>query len=209
MLVFHGLNDFSFWQLTLNFGLNLPPRKVHEQTSLWLGLPERLLIKNLDVPGASLGHSKRGTLTRGNDIRVSPGMTVRWRSAPCAPPQYCHAIAAQTVVVQKKRLWLKTTLTTPYFKSREFYRKKGIWTPKIRHTNPPPFYAIWTVFMEVGVVLNLLRDVAFPWRFGCHSATAEKHCTPRWGVESPSFRYPPLKILWWFCQIWPRPIFCF
>ena len=40
-----------------------------------------------------------GTLTRGNDIRVTPGMTVRWRSAPCAPPRYCHAIAAQILVV--------------------------------------------------------------------------------------------------------------
>ena len=27
-----------------------------------------------------------GTLTRGNDIHVTPGMTVRWHSAPCAPP---------------------------------------------------------------------------------------------------------------------------
>ena len=44
----------------------------------------------------SFGHlSRRGSLTQGNDIRVSPGMTVRWRSAPCASPLCCHAIVAQ------------------------------------------------------------------------------------------------------------------
>ena len=36
-----------------------------------------------------------GTLTRRNDIRMTPGTTVRWRSAPCVPPLYCHAIVAQ------------------------------------------------------------------------------------------------------------------
>ena len=40
-----------------------------------------------------------GTLTRGNDIHVTPGMTVRWRSAPCTRPLYCHAIVAQILVV--------------------------------------------------------------------------------------------------------------
>ena len=30
-------------QFTSNFGSNLPPRKVHELTFLWFGLPERLL----------------------------------------------------------------------------------------------------------------------------------------------------------------------
>ena len=47
-----------------------------------------------------IGHFLRGgTLTWGNDIRVTPRMTVRWRSAPCAPPRYCHAIVAQILVV--------------------------------------------------------------------------------------------------------------
>ena len=32
-----------------------------------------------------------GIFTRGNDIRVSPGMTVQWRSAPWALPLYWHA----------------------------------------------------------------------------------------------------------------------
>ena len=46
------------------------------------------------------GHfSRGGTLTRGKDIHVAPGMTVRWRSAPCAPPRYCHAMVAQILVV--------------------------------------------------------------------------------------------------------------
>ena len=31
-------------QFTSNFGSNLPPRKGHEPTFLWFGLPERLLI---------------------------------------------------------------------------------------------------------------------------------------------------------------------
>ena len=36
-------------------------------------------------------------------------------------------------------------------KSRDFYRKYGIRTPKIWHTNPlPPFYAIWTVSIVGG-----------------------------------------------------------
>ena len=38
---------------------------------------------------------KGGTFTRGNDIRMTPGMTVWWRSAPCPPPRYCHAVVAQ------------------------------------------------------------------------------------------------------------------
>ena len=38
-------------------------------------------------------------VTRGNDIGVSPGMTVRRRSAACAPPLYCHAIVAQILVI--------------------------------------------------------------------------------------------------------------
>ena len=32
-------------------------------------------------------------------------------------------------------------------------------------------------------------------RPGCLSTTAEKHCASHWGVESPSFRYPPSKNL--------------
>ena len=57
----------------------------------------------------SLGHTtlnaraffgaQDGNLTRGNDIRVTPGMTTRGRFAPCAPPLYCHAIFAQILVV--------------------------------------------------------------------------------------------------------------
>ena len=33
-------------QFTSNSGSNLPPRRVHEQTFLWFGLPEQLLIKS-------------------------------------------------------------------------------------------------------------------------------------------------------------------
>ena len=54
---------------------------------------------------------KGGTLTRGNDIRVTPGMTVRWHSAPCAPPLYCHAIVAQNLVVPWQRRWCRSRMT--------------------------------------------------------------------------------------------------
>ena len=42
-----------------------------------------------------MGPLGRGTLTRGNDIRASPGMTVRWCFAHCALPLCCHAIVTQ------------------------------------------------------------------------------------------------------------------
>ena len=36
-------------------------------------------------------------------------------------------------------------------------------------------------------------DVALAWRSRCHGTIADKHCTSHRGVESPPFRYPPLK----------------
>ena len=43
--------------------------------------------------------------------------------------------------------------------------------------------------------LNTGGVVALAWRSRCHSATAEKHCTSHWGVESPPLPLnpPPLK----------------
>ena len=56
--------------------------------------------------------SRGGALTRRNDICVTPGMTVRWRSAPCASPLYCQfAIVARILVVPEQRRWCHTRVT--------------------------------------------------------------------------------------------------
>ena len=50
----------------------------------------------------------------------------------------------QKYAIQWGSIWNKSRL-----KSRDFYRKYGIRTPKIWHMHPP-FYAIWTVFIGGG-----------------------------------------------------------
>ena len=84
-----------------------PPQQASQNFhSLWLALanPQDTIHavrqnqqnKCAQIQKRKVGHFKRkdlngGASVRGNDIGVSPGMTVRWYSAPCAPPR-CHTI---------------------------------------------------------------------------------------------------------------------
>ena len=57
-------------------------------------------VGNRILQGVESGIFVRGgDLNLENDIRVSPGVTVRWCSAPRVPPLYRHAVVAQILVV--------------------------------------------------------------------------------------------------------------
>ena len=62
----------------------------------------------------------------------------------------------QKYAIQWGSVWHESRL-----KSRDFYRKYGIRTPKIWHTNPPPFMPYEPFLLGLGVVFNLLNKELF------------------------------------------------
>ena len=68
-----------------------------------------------------------GTFTWKNDICVSPRMTVRWLSAPCAPPLYCHAILAHPKLFFEEILMKRCGNLSSTFLMDCIFREFGAW----------------------------------------------------------------------------------
>ena len=68
-------------------------------------------------------------------------------------PPYLQKNTPPKYAIQQGSVWRKSRLN-----SRDFYRKYGIRTPKIWHTDPPPFMPYEPFLLGVGVVFNLLKN---------------------------------------------------
>ena len=82
----------SPWKSLLNVGSSAETLAQRNRALLWLWAVRipylmRNTLSNFELQSGIL-KGGGGTLTRGNDIRVSPGMTGTVTSAPCAPPVY-------------------------------------------------------------------------------------------------------------------------